>query len=264
MKIYIVQDQEGVSGVVEGEGKLKRENPIRARETSLLMTHEINAAVEGALEAGAKEIVVHESHKFILEELHSDIKLLMGSRKSMVDESYDALFIVGQHSRARTPNGVLCHTYCSSAVREMFLNGMPIGEIGFTAAFAGYHGVPTALVTGDRAAAAEARELLGDIEVAAVKEGLGLNSALCLSPRDACNLIREKAHRATERIKEFKPYRVSSPVELKVEYFSPLVIERAEVYPGVRKLDCTTLALTADDLMDVYNFRRFLAMIHAI
>ena len=58
---------------------------------------------------------------------------------------------------------------------------------------------------GDAAATEEAQALLGDIEVATVKEGLGINSAICMSPVKSPALIREKATRAVERAKPIKP-----------------------------------------------------------
>lgn len=259
MKVYIVQDGEGVSGVVMWERQLDESAAANYR---LLMTREINAAVDGALAAGATEVVVHESHKFIIEELHPEARCIMGSHLLQIDESYDAVFIVGQHAMARTENGVLCHSYSSNFTREMILNGEPIGEIGWTAAFAGYFGVPVVLVTGDEAATEEAKALLGDIELAPVKEGLGVNSAICMAPVKAHELIREKAMHALKRAKTVKPWVVQPPLEYQVEYFKPIIVERCMLFPGVRRLDTTTIAFSSDNFMDIYRFRAFTALVN--
>ena len=60
MKILISADMEGVAGVVRDEqtDPAGRDYPIARR----LMTLEVNAAIEGALEAGVQEIVVSDGH----------------------------------------------------------------------------------------------------------------------------------------------------------------------------------------------------------
>ena len=259
MKVYIVQDGEGVSGVVMWERELDEPAAANAR---LLMTREINAAVDGALAAGATEVLVHESHKFIFEELHPEARCIMGSSLLRIDESCDAVFIVGQHAMAKTDKGVLCHSFSSKFTREMFLNDEPIGEIGWAAAFAGYFGVPVVLVTGDVAATEEARALLGDIEVAPVKEGLGINSAVCMSSVKAQELIREKAICALKRVKTIKPWVVQPPIEYRVEFIKPIIVERCMLYPGARQLSVTTVAFSSDDFMEIYRFRAFTALVN--
>jgi D-amino peptidase len=51
------------------------------------MTEETNAAIEGALEAGATEILVNDSHdamrNIILEDLNPEARLITGDRKPM-------------------------------------------------------------------------------------------------------------------------------------------------------------------------------------
>ena len=262
MKVYIVQDMEGVSGIVRKEGDLKEEGADRHREARLLMTLEINAAVEGALEGGATEVRVHEAHRFILSELHPEAELVMGYRNFLLDDSFSAMFIVGQHARARTMNAVMAHSWSSKSIREMSLNGILMGEIGLTAVYAGCYGVPVALVTGDRAATEEARELLGDIETAAVKEGFGLNAALCMPFQKARDLIRQKARAAMGRCGEIAPYVLQPPIEFRTEFHSPAVAERCELFPGVKRLDATTVSYTADDYMDIFTFRLFQALVN--
>src|SRR5438067_739184 len=111
-----------------------------------------NAAVEGAVAAGATRVVVNDSHWFmrnlLAEELHHAAELVAGDPKprSMVQgideqEGFDAALFVGYHARAGTRNAILDHTY-ADRIYEVRLNGKPVGELGINAAFAGVCGVP--------------------------------------------------------------------------------------------------------------------------
>ena len=116
--------------------------------------------------------------------------------------------------------------------------------------------------SGDAAATKEAQTLLGNIEVAAVKEGLGVNSAICMSPQKARELIKEKAIRAMKRRKNIKPYVVKKPIEYKVEFTKPIIVERCMLFPGARKVDETTVMYKNKDFMKIYEFRIFTALIN--
>lgn len=132
MKIYISADIEGVSGVVEREHLSNQGHDYsRARK---LMTEEVNAAVKGVLKAGAKDILVNDSHgsmtNILIEELHEGARLVTGRQKHLgmmqgIDESFDAvLFFIGYHARHNTP-GVLSHSYHGKTVYGIKLNGNP-------------------------------------------------------------------------------------------------------------------------------------------
>src|SRR2546426_9539670 len=162
---------EGVAGVVH-EAQTDPTNPAFAAEYGRfrrLMTGEANAAVEGALAAGATRVVVNDSHWFmrnlLAEELHQAAELVSGDPKprSMVqaiDAGFDAALFIGYHARAGTRNAILDHTY-ADRIHEVRLNGKPVGELGLNAALAGALGVPRALLSGGSAGATEAKDLLG-------------------------------------------------------------------------------------------------------
>jgi D-amino peptidase len=163
MRVYVSVDMEGIAGVVH-ESQTDPTNPVFASEYGRfrrLMTAEANAAVDGALAAGATKIVVNDSHWFmrnlLAEELNPAAELVSGDPKprSMVqgiEASFDAALFIGYHARAGTGNAILDHTY-ADRIHEVRLNGKPVGELGINAAFAGIHGVPVALVSGDAALA---------------------------------------------------------------------------------------------------------------
>src|SRR5437016_2038026 len=122
MRVYISVDMEGIAGVVH-ESQTDPTTPAFAAEYGRfrrLMTAEANAAVEGALAAGATRVLVNDSHWFmrnlLAEELHQAAELVSGDPKprSMVkdsDSGFDAALFIGYHARAGTRNAILDHTY---------------------------------------------------------------------------------------------------------------------------------------------------------
>src|SRR2546426_12634919 len=204
MRTYISIDMEGIAGVVH-ESQTAPTTPAFAAEYGRfrrLMTAEANAAVEGALAAGATRVLVNDSHWFmrnlVAEELHQAAELVSGDPKprSMVQGiedggggGFDAALFIGYHARAGTRHPILDHTY-ADRIHEVRLNGKPVGELGLNAAFAGVHGVPVALVSGDSALAAEAKDLLGDgVATVVVKQAVGRHAAQSVAPAVACQMI---------------------------------------------------------------------------
>jgi D-amino peptidase len=254
VKIYILVDAEGITGVVDQELQVTPDSP-RYEEMRKLFMSDLNAAVQGALEAGADEIVVYDMHFYghnaILDALHPAAKIVMGKPPKIrqpagIDGSFQALFMIGYHSMAGT-GGLLNHTYTLD-MKSLRLNGVLMGEIGLEAAMAGFHGVPLTLISGDDEAEREAAELLGDVEFACVKRGTGARTALCLPPSETARLIREKAGRALSRLGDFKPYSTSAPYTIEVSFFEAASAKRAASISGVQREDELTVELKGDDL----------------
>jgi len=130
----------------------------------------------------------------------------------------DAMFSLGVHAMARTRGGVLYHSM-STKVREIRLNGNPIGELGLEAFCAGAFGVPLVLVTGDVAACKEAEALVPNVVTVAVKQGLSRYSAIAYPPAKAQEMICEGAVKAMKRIKEVKPYLLDPPYTYQVDVY---------------------------------------------
>ena len=189
MKILIAVDMEGVSGVVHWDhvDPQHKEYP-RFRK---LMTDDVNAAIRGAFEGGADEVIVSDGHAYgrniLIEELDPRARLNTGSPSPLAmvqgsDRQIDAAMFVGYHARVGSQNAILDHTWSSSCIAGVWLNGRPIGEIGFNAAVCGYFGAPVILISGDQTACAEAADLLGPIEQVVVKRATGRMAAECLPP----------------------------------------------------------------------------------
>src|SRR3954449_1340859 len=167
-----------------------------------LLQAEVNAAIEGAIEAGATEFLVNDSHGLMRnlrpDTLAGQARYLSGRHKPMymvegLDASYDAVFFVSYHGSMSSRASTLSHTYNPTAIARVRLNGTEVGESGINALVALGHGVPVVLVTGDATTAEEARQVCPGIHAAVVKESVSRFAADSLHPTVACELIRDTA-----------------------------------------------------------------------
>jgi hypothetical protein len=170
MRIYISSDIEGVAGVVDGEqGRPGNGEHERARR---LMTQEVNAAIAGAFEGGATEILVNDSHgpmrNLLIEDIDPRARLISGKPKpvSMMEglsPDHAGVFALGYHARAGA-HGILAHTINGFAFARITVNGTDFGESGLYGAYAGELGVPVVLLSGDDCLKAEVSPLFPGAE----------------------------------------------------------------------------------------------------
>ena len=262
MRVYISVDMEGVAGVAHED----QTDPIEPRHGGeynrfrRLMTNEANAAIAGALEAGAKAVLVNDSHwlmrNLLAEELNPVAELVSGGPKRLsmvegIESGFDAAMFIGYHARAGTRNATIDHTY-TSRVYEARLNGEPVGELALNAAMAGVHGVAVALVSGDQALAAEARALLGDgIETVVVKQAVGRFAARSLAPSVACDRIRAGAASALRR--KHAVFKLSPPIRLEVDFALTQMADMAELVPGSSRTEGRTVSYEGEDYCEVFR-----------
>lgn len=261
MKIYMITDIEGVNGVLlpnqcqPGDSEYEK-----ARH---LLTKEVNAAVEGALDAGADEVLVVDGHgsnsacNILLEELHESADLIQGTPWTQylegLDSSFDGMLCVGFHAMAGTAGAVYDHTMSWDGWVNMTINGQPAGEFALCAATAGYYGVPTILLTGDDKACQEAVDLIPQIETAEVKRGITRHCACMKNPKKTNLLIREAARKAVSRIAEIRPYQVEGPVEIAVEYSTTDAAYAIQEHAGRRKTHSRKVVGTGPDIVTAWN-----------
>ena len=261
MRVFISVDMEGVAGVVDGRQTDPREPDfVRYRE---LMQRECNAAIEGALEGGAQEIVVNDSHwhqrGLSPLGLHPRAELVAGSPSKLwmcegMGPGFDAAFFVGYHASAGTRDAVIAHSYAGAdVVQAIRLNGKPQSEGSLNGAVCAYFDCPLALFTGDAAAVSEMHGFVTEVEGVVVKEGLGFQSARSLHPEEACARIRTGACRALERLGNIPPLRVEGRCELEIDFTNPGQADRTELVWGVRRLSDLGVAFGGDDYLEVYK-----------
>ncbi len=260
LKVFISVDMEGIAGVV------RYDDVTRGREDfplfRKLMTQETNAAIEGALAAGATEILVRDGHgsmrNILPDLLHPEAELLLdwsGGPLIMmegIDETFDAVIFIGYYARAGTPDAVLPATM-SLTFYDVFFNGKKTSDAGINAAIAGHFGVPVVLITGDLAATQQGRELLGDIETVVAKEGIG-QAAKMLHPKKVQEMIKKKTEKALKRLKDFKPYKLNSPYTMEITFTAEKFANKASWIPGAKRTGDRAVSFTSNDFMEVLRF----------
>ncbi|OGU56411.1 MAG: hypothetical protein A2V66_06010 [Ignavibacteria bacterium RBG_13_36_8] len=254
---------EGITGVVNWEDVDR--NGKDYDYFRKMMTEDVNSAIEGALEAGASEIVVRDAHatarNIVIDLLNKNAKLLRdwsGDFKSMVegiDEKFDAVIFIGYHAKAGTPNAILDHTMSSARIADVSLNGISLPEAGINALIAGLYNVPVVFVAGDLAICSQVKELFGEIQTFAVKEAIG-NSAMCLHPDITHQKIHDGVKYALQNIGKYKPYKINSPYTLVLKLKNEESANDRQYYPGVERTGGYELTFKHDDLETVLRAMR--------
>lgn len=263
MKVFISVDMEGVSGVIHWEDVSRTGKDYELFRK--LMTLETNATIEGALEMGATYILVRDAHgsgrNILPDLLHSKADLIRdwssGPLEMMegIDETFDAVILIGYHARANTPNAVLDHTM-TGAFYNVTLNGKPMPEAGINAFIAGNFGVPVVMIAGDEAICQQCLELFGKVVTAPVKQGVG-NAARMLHPQKAQELIKKKTKEALTKLKEYKPFKLNPPYTIEITYKNEERAEKASWIPGAKRSGNSSVSFTSDDWMEILRFFLF-------
>lgn len=268
MHILISIDLEGCAGVVHVDQTRRGGSDYELARR--WMSREANAAALGAFEAGATRVVINDSHgdmrNLLFEEIDRRAEVVSGALKplSMVqgaaDARPDAAFFVGYHGGAGTRASVLDHTYHGAVVGEIRLHpaGSAAGDPGVLADEAvlnalvlGERGVPVALITGDEAVTAAARERFPGAGTVAVKESITRYSARTLHPDEACHRIRAAASEAVGKIGRLRPFTMAMPVEVVFSLLNTAFADAAELVPGVDRLDARRVRYRAPSAQEM-------------
>jgi D-amino peptidase len=261
LKIYISADMEGVAGVVS-DAQLGPEGFEYSRFREF-MTEEVNVCIEAARKAGAKEILVSDSHgngqNLLIEKMPDDVMIVRSWPRDLgmmsgIDASFDGVIFIGYHASASNKRGVRAHTESSANVVDMRLNGISMSEGALNAAIAGQFGVPVIMISGDDVAVAETQVIVGDMEGAVVKWAKGFHSAQTMTPNAANAVIRAKTKAAIERIADFKPYVLDTPVELELTLKHYRPVELLAYLRGVERVNAHTIQYTAKDMTEISRF----------
>jgi D-amino peptidase len=225
MKIYIITDLEGISGVYKFSQTREADTPLNVQAKEYFMG-DVAAVVRGLRDAGATEIVVLDGHgtQAVAPQLmEPGATYVTGLPRPDVlwglDRSYAGVVLLGFHAMMGTPDGVLHHTQSSKSENRYWYNGVESGELAQCAAVAGYFGVPPILVTGDEATCREARKFFGgNCVTVAVKRGIAREAAALYPFAETRKALYEGARRAIAAIPACKPYLLEMPIRAKKQY----------------------------------------------
>lgn len=263
-RVFISADMEGVAGVVTGDQL--GPTGFDYKDGREMMTGEVLAAIAGAREAGATEIVVADSHgnmqNILVDKLPADVTLVRGAPRPLsmmdgIDAGFDAVVFVGYHASTTNPEGVRAHTFSSATLADVRLNGQSMTEGAWNAAVAGQFGVPVAAVSGDEAAVKEVASLVAGAEAIPVKWPIGFHAARTLTPEAARQRIREGVRKGLERRGSLKPYVVKAPVRVELRFKNYRPAEVLAWLPVVARVDAHTVRYEARDMVEATRFVAF-------
>lgn len=252
--VYISADMEGVAGISGTDDPLARQ----------LMTAEVNAAIQGAFDAGARRVLVNDSHgshtNLVQTQLDPRVTLQRGDLKPYgmmhgLDSSYAGVIFIGYHGRAGSIGSHLAHTG-TGRVGDLRVNGRSVSEGGMNALYAGWYGVPVVFISGDSVAVEQLKEVAPGAEGVSVKTGIWNRAVRSMSPDSAQAAIRRGVAAALRR--QIAPPRVQAPFNVELQYRESLYADIAEGIPGVARQGPRTVGFTLPRYPEAYRLIRLL------
>lgn len=261
MRVYISVDMEGLAGVALREQISRYLGGRQYQQGRRLAAAEVNAAVAGAFEGGATDVIVHDNHgssmNLPIEQLDPRVHVYMGNlpypHHAILEPDVDVYICLGYHAAQGRMHAFRDHTVSSSRWSDVWLNGIAVGELGLSAACAGIYGIPVSLVVGDDKVCAEALALLGpEVLTVSVKTGLGRHAAKLLPIAAQHDRIRQAAARAVRRSDAVPPFFIAPPYELCLQYTSPEFAD-AHACDGVNSIrrNGTTVCYRGENLIEL-------------
>lgn len=261
MKVYISMDAEGISGIYNlGQVMTNNREYEFARR---MMANDINAAAEGAFQAGAEQVIVNDAHNggtnLIIEQLDPRIDLISGSLRPLgmaqgAELGCDAALLIGYHRR-KGAKGVISHSYAYGSMVEMFINGKVASEHDLIGYCLGAYGVPVVFLSGDDLTCADARESIPGVYTVETKVAISNNAALCHHPKRNAQAITEQVKQALLNYKRdnIRPMTLEGEVQIDVRYSAEVQAARAASIPNTIRLDENKVRYYGPDYMAAYN-----------
>ena len=264
MKIYISADIEGVTGITHWDEteKIKPDYQLFARQ----MTKEVRAACEGAIKAGAKEIWVKDAHdtgrNIWADDLPKIVRLVRGWSEhpylmvQELDESFDAILMIGYHSFASSSSNPLSHTLNSSTLNYIKLNGEYASEFLIHGYAAATMGVPVVFISGDEGVCKEANKVNKNIKTVAVNKGVG-DSVISIHPALAVEKIKKSVESILKGDIDKCKIKLPEHFKVKLSYKKHVRAFKASFYPEMKQVSSTSLVFETDNYFEVLRMLLF-------
>ena len=265
MKVFISADIEGITTTTSWPETTpgERTYPYHAEQ----MTKEVVAACEGAIQAGADEIVVRDAHghadNIDATRLPEQVRLIRGweghpyMMVQGIDKSFDAVMFVGYHCAAGVIGNPMCHTM-TLRTQKVFVNGIPLSEFVLYSWCAANEGVPAVFLSGDKAVCDQGRQIYPWLKTVAVKEGIGA-STVAMSPARAVSAIRQGAYEALSSV-DLGSCHIQLPEHFSVQliYKDQCVASEMSYFPGAMRVDSHTVGLEEDSIFEMARKLKFM------
>lgn len=264
MKVFISADIEGTAGITSWP-EAEPDKPDYA-QFQALMTAEVIAACQGALEAGATEIILKDAHNtgrnLLLEGLPPEVRVVRdwaGHPHSMmfgIDEGCAAAIYTGYHDAAGTDSNPLAHSFTGRIMR-LKINGALASEFTVNATTAASLGVPSAFISGDAGICAAAEGLVPGIVALPVSKGFGPATS-SVAPARARALIRDGVKAALMDLPAREPAPLAPQWVVELEFANPVEAYRGSFFPDVDYPGPRKLRFIRDDWFEVLRVLRFM------
>ena len=258
LKVLISVDMEGVAGVVgwKTDAMSSSRDYASARK---LMEGETNAAIRGAFDAGATDVLVADAHGDFTnlepDTVDPRVRLIRGFPRvyGMVEgiaRDVDAVVLIGYHAPEGVLHGSMAHTFTGSMTLK--LNGAVASEATFNAAICGSFGVPVVFLSGDTAATADIRSAIPGVQTVATKDGIVFNAINSISPELSRKRIHDGVQLALSNRAQVKPYAVSTPVQMEIRYHDISQADLVSMWPQATRdpADAFTVRILAKDMTE--------------
>lgn len=263
MKIYISVDMEGLAGI----SMWNEVAPRQSKESFDILYEHLRALLQGLFESGKVDyVLISDSHAagdnvyYRITEEFENVEIAHGPlRKDFMmiglDKTFDRVVFLGYHAGVGSRYGIMDHTYSSSVIHDLWINGQRMNEAIINAAFAGYHGVPIALIIGDNILQKELKESLkGEYIYVVTKQSTGKFSAIMRSKSVVMKQIKDAAQRAAQIRKNKLPVvKFTPPIEMKIVFNDTYFADAVELMPKIERIDGRTVIFRDDDYSVVFN-----------
>lgn len=260
--VYVSADMEGCATLVHWDEVRPGGSAAYARARGLVAA-EVNAALDGAFAAGARAAVVNDAHSsmrnLVVAGLDPRARLVSGRGKPLYmlqgieTQRATLAFFIGYHGAIGDRDAVMGHTYSPRVIFECRLGGQVVGELTINAALAGHHGVPVALVSGDRTTLAEAERTVPWAARVETKRSMSYYAADCLSPKAVQDALRAAGAVATTRAREMRPFKLAAPVILEIDTMKTAHADALDGVSGFVRTGARTVAFSGSDMAQVYQ-----------
>lgn len=264
MNVFISADIEGTCGITDWS-ETERSTPKDYDPFQKQMTREVKAACKGALDGGAKGILLKDAHdsarNIDASALPEEVRILRGwtgdllSMMSGLDtEDFGAVLFTGYHAWASCPGNPLSHTM-NLRNEYVLLNGVLASEFLINTYTAGYYGVPVSFLSGDQELCAFAKELIPEMVTVPVNKGVG-GGVLSIHPDLAVERIRAGAKEAVEKAHKCK---VPMPdhFESQIRFREHKLAYSKSFYPGATLEEGKIVCFSTDDWYEMLRFYHF-------
>ena len=263
INIFISFDLEGISGVSSWR-EMRKDSPdlMRIRK---IATQEVNAVIRGIkkTKVNVGEILICDAHasgeNLLIDELEPGIHIIKGTQRNYymmegVNQNFDVAFFIGYHAMAGTTVGMMDHSYSSSSIYNIKINGVDVGEPEINAAVAGHYGVPVGLISGDDKLIKEVKNFFGtQVETVITKYSISRFCAKCRHPGNVQKELELRAQWAIKKIKKLRPFKFRYPINAEIDVINSLIGDAIKSLPGLKRVAGRKFVFKAKDILEFYR-----------